>query len=397
MKDKTFTEDDIKKAKEKIEEAKREAGKKSNVYSFDDGEPIGEPDIIDIGVISEAVPKKVDWLWKDRIAYGKITLLAGEPGVGKSQLLLYITSIVSQGKKFHLDNIATAKHKVLLIAGEDNVEDTVKPRLMALDADMDFVHYVKGVRKVDKNDNSYYQLISLVDHISELEKIIIKEKYKLIIVDPISLYLGSADENKNKEVRNALSVISALAERHDLAIVLNSHFSKPSGNTQRGAIYRVMGSLGFAAAARVVIAVAKDPEDPTRRLFVPIKNNLSQDYEGLVFKIESCSVRQGLKSSENDLETSRICWLNERIVQTANEILNNPAGTDKPKVEEAKQFLLNLLKDGSMPLAQIRAKAEEESISVSRLYAAKNELKIFENLSFMGKRGKIWSLSANTP
>lgn len=365
MKDKKFTKDQI--------------AKYANVIKL---EP---PVSIEIGSLSDVKEKKIEWLWRDRIAYGKITLFAGEPGVGKSQLLLYIASTVSNGNKFHFDNAVVNQDKVLLISGEDNVEDTIKPRIMALGGNVDFIHYVKGIKKFDIKNNEYYDVISLVDHLSELEDQIIQNKYKLLIVDPITLYLGSLDENKNKEIRSALCMISALAERHNLAIVLNSHFSKPSGNTQKGAIYRVMGSIGFAAAARIVIAIAKDPEDPSRRLFVPIKNNLSQDHEGLVYKIKPVAFKDGIC-------TSCVDWLNEKVSQTANEILNPPIKIESPKLDEAKAFLLDLLKYGSVPLSDIRKKSEQLGISSPRLYKAKNELKIYENVSFGNKRGKIWSL-----
>ncbi len=366
MKDKTFTISEINAA--------------SNIVQ------LNSPVTIVIQKISEVKERKIDWLWKDRIAYGKITLFAGEPGVGKSQLLLYIASIISKGNKFHFENSYSKQSKVLLISGEDNAEDTIKPRLMALNGNINNIDYVKGIKKIDKKGNEYYDVICLVDHLAELEEEIIKNNYRLLIIDPITLYLGSIDENKNKEIRSALAMISALAERHNLAIVLNSHFSKPSGNTQRGAIYRVMGSIGFAAAARIVIAIAKDPEDPSRRLFVPIKNNLSQDHEGLVYKIKSICLRDGI-------ETSTVEWLDEKISQSANEILNPPVKIEAPKLEEAKAFLNDVLKCGSVSVSEIRSKAEQLGISADRLYKAKNELKIFENVSFMGKRGKIWSLS----
>ncbi len=364
---------------------------KDKIYTYDEINsvsnvvPLNNPISIAIEKISSVQERKIDWLWKDRIAYGKITLFAGEPGVGKSQLLLYIASIISNGEKFHFENTYSEKSNVLLISGEDNAEDTIKPRLMALGANIENIFYVKGIKKLDKKGNEYYDVISLVDHISELEDEIIKNKYRLLIIDPITLYLVSIDENKNKEIRSALAIISALAERHNLAIVLNSHFSKPSGNTQRGAIYRVMGSIGFAAAARIVIAIAKDPEDPTRRLFVPIKNNLSQDQEGLVYKIKSVCLRDGI-------ETSSVEWLNEKISQTANEILNPPIKIEAPKLEEAKQFLNDILKYGSVSVREIRTKSEQLGISAPRLYKAKSELNIFENESFGNRRGKIWSL-----
>lgn len=340
---------------------------------------------IEIDSISNVKSKEIEWLWKDVLAFKKMTLVAGEPGVGKSQLLLYIASVISNGKNFKHDSKPCPMGKVLLIAGEDTPEDTIKPRLLALGANLDNIHFVKGIKKFDANGHEFYDPICLIDNLSALEKKIIEHEYKLIIVDPISLYLGSVDENKNKEIRSALSVINALAERRNLAVLLNSHFSKPSGNTQKNAVYRVMGSIGFAAAARIVFGVMKDPEDPSRRLFIPIKNNIGQDKIGYVYKIKSEFV-------ENNIATSRIEWLEEKIEKTANEVLNSLSPTDSPKLEEVKVFLQEMLKSGSIALSVIRRESDIRGFSANRLYKAKDELNIYENMSFGAKRGKIWSL-----
>ena len=346
------------------------------------------PEEIEIEIESLATiqVKKIDWLWKNVIAYGKMTLFAGEPGVGKSQLLLYIASIVSKGGCFHFERAPCKAGRVLLVSGEDSSEDTIKPRLLALGADLNNIDNVKGLRKQDKNGNLYYDAICLVEHMADLEAKIKSGNYKLIIVDPISIYLGSVDENKNKEIRSALATITALAERHGLALVINSHFSKPSGMSNKNAIYRVMGSIGFAAAARIVYGIMKDPDDAKRRLFVPIKNNIGQDETGLVYQIKGLML-------EGQIETSRVDWLNEKIDKTANEILNAGLSLDSPKLDEVKQFLTEMLKNGSVSLSEIRKEATERGFSANRLYKAKDELKINESDSISRKRGKIWALS----
>src|SRR6185295_2010544 len=100
-----------------------------------------------------------------------------------------------------------------ILSGEDDTSDTIIPRLMALNANIDRINHVKGIRKKDKRGNEYFDVVCLVEHLAELEQLIIDNKYKLLIVDPISLYLGSVDERVNKEVRSALSLLTALAER----------------------------------------------------------------------------------------------------------------------------------------------------------------------------------------
>lgn len=355
-------------------------------FAQKNGIKIDIPVDIEIERLSQVRMKKIDWVWKDVIAKGKLTLFAGEPGVGKSQLLLYIASIVSNGNKFHFESKNCEQQKVLLISGEDEADDTIVPRLKALNANVENIDNVKGIKKVDKSGQPYYDVICLVEHLTELEKKIIDNNYKVLIVDPITIYLGSIDQHKNNEIRSALGIITALAERHDLGLVLNSHFSKPSGSSSRNAIYRVMGSIGFAAAARVIYGIMKDPENPERRLFIPIKNNIGQDKYGMVYEIKSVLL-------DNEIETSRIQWLHERIDKTANEILNAPTEIKSPKLDEVKQFLTEKLKNGSVPLAEIRRDADKKGYSANRLYKAKDELNIYETDSFGNKRGKIWMLA----
>lgn len=342
---------------------------------------------IEIENVSAVQQRKIDWMWKDIIAYGKITLFAGEPGVGKSQLLLYIASIVSNGGRFHQETKLCDKNKVLLISGEDNADDTIKPRLMALNSDLSFIDYMKGVRQEDKNGNIYYDSISIIEDLADIEQKIIENGYKLIIIDPISLYLGNVDENKNKDIRTALGRLNALAERRNLSIILNSHFSKPSSGGAKNAVYRVMGSIGFAAAARIVFGVMKDPEDAERRLFLPIKNNIGQDKEGFVYKIKPSLV-------DGSIETSKVEWLNETISITANEVLNNSNYSEReaPRLEEVKDFILDILKFGSVPLTEIVKKAKKLGFGKNVLYQGKDELKIVVEKSIDKGRGIIWML-----
>lgn len=338
-----------------------------------------------VETMSDVVHASISWLWREKIAYGKITIFAGEPGVGKSQLLLYIASIVSLGGRFHGENRLCDKNRVLLISGEDSASDTIKPRLMALGADLTYIDSVKGIQSFDASENEYFSPICVVENIGDLEKKIKSNHYKLIIIDPISLYLGSIDESKNKEIRGALGMLNALAERHGVAIILNSHFTKPSNNSSKSAaIYRVMGSIGFVAAARMAFGIMKDNEDETKRVFILIKNNIGKDSGGLIFSIKSVLT--------NGIETSKIEWSNETSSKTANDLLNGGDEKNTPKLDDAKTLLLEMLKGGSVPVAEIRRAFEADGLSINRMYAAKNALKIYENDSFVGKRGKIWSL-----
>lgn len=335
--------------------------------------------------IDKVVHRNVNWLWKGMLAYGKITIFAGDPGIGKSQFLLYLASIMSQGGRFHGENKLCNKDRVLLICNEDNADDTIKPRLMALGADLVNIDYVKGIQSFDASGNEYFNPISIAENIMEIENQIKDRSYKLIVIDPISLYLGSVDDGKNKEIRAVLGILNALAERHGACIVLNSHFTKPSNNSGKSsAIYRVMGSIGFIAGARMAFAILKDDEDPEKRVISTIKNNLVKESRGLIYTVEPALA--------DGIETSRVRWSHETSNKSADDLLNGSTDKPTPKLEEAKTLIIGMLQNGSASVTDIRRAFDESGISIDRMYAAKNALKIYENDSLVGRRGKIWSL-----
>jgi len=334
--------------------------------------------------------KKIDWLWENIIAYGKITLFAGEPGMGKSQILLYIASIISNGEIFHLEKTKCERGKVLLITNEDNVEDTIKPRLSVLKANMNNIHSLKGIRKTDKKGNEYYDVISLVEHLYLLEDQIIEEKYKLIVVDPITMYLGSTDQNQNKEIRTALGMLQAVAERHKTAMLINSHFTK-QGNVKKAAIERIMGSVGFAGAARIIFGMIRDPEDENKRLFMPIKNNLGPDDFGYQYVLSPQVLINGI----GEIKTCKIDWLEGKVDKKIDDIINTvKVEKDSPRLAETIDFLLEELKYEGQFLTDLRKKAEAKGIGMNRLYEAKKLLNLYEDDH---SRRKRWYISPSTP
>ena len=145
-----------------------------------------------------------------------------------------------------------------------------------------------------------------------------------------------------------------------------------------------MGSIGFVAAARMAFGIMKDDEDETKRVFIPIKNNIGKDSGGLIFSIKSILI--------HGLETSRIEWSNETSNKSADDLLNGSTDKPTPKLEEAKTLIIGMLQHGSASVADIRKAFEQSGISIDRMYAAKIALKIYENDSFSGRRGKIWSM-----
>ena len=341
-------------------------------------------------------PKPIEWLWPGRIARGKLSLLAGHPGVGKSQLALAMAATVSRGFDWP-DGSACAPGSALILSAEDGAGDTIVPRLMANGAELSRVHVIDGVREgVTGAGREVRRELCLPDDIDRLGAALkgIPEA-ALVIVDPISAYLGSLDSHRNSEVRGLLSLLSTLAAEHNLAVVAISHLNK---NTAGDALSRVTGSLAFVAAALSAWLVGKDSHGGARRLFVPLKNNLSRDQAGLAFEFSPTTI--GTKSGAR-LPTTALLWLEGEVTTTADEILaGSGAGRESGNLAEAEEFLSDVLAEGRLPSSEVRREAAETRISWRTLTRAKDNLGVTASRDKFGSGGRwFWTLpkDANSP
>ncbi len=289
--------------------------------------------------ISEIVATLVSWLWPGRIARGKVTIIAGNPGSGKSQLSVEIAAIVTTGGVFPVDQQQCEAGNVVFMNGEDNPADTIRPRLEAAGADLERVHFVDGVTVGSGNNDS--KPFSLETDLPALDQTLDElGNVAAVIIDPITAYLGGVDSHKNAEIRAVFTQLGELAARHSTAIIAVSHLTKAPGPQ---VLMRVMGSLAFVAAARAVYLVAIDPKDQARRLFLPMKNNIGRDDKGFAFHIESATVQ----SPAGPLPTSRLIWESEFASETADEVMQSgmaPQSTSALAV--ATEWLQAALADG---------------------------------------------------
>ena len=222
---------------------------------------------------------------------------------------------------------------------------------------------------------------------------------QLVIIDPISSYMGKTDSHKNSDVRGVLEPVGEMAARLRVAVVSVTHKSKGKGNS---AINSAIGSVGFTGVARSAFMVDKDPDDQDRRLFLQIKNNIAKDPGGLAFRI-------GQHLLPGDIVASAIFWDSERVSFTADEILAaNESASERPARREAEEFLHDVLKDGPRPSKDIESEAKEAGISWRTINRAKKTLGIIaerkaENGDGLGRSGRwYWSLpstpkNAKTP
>lgn len=330
-----------------------------------------------------AVP--VSWLWAQRIARGKVTLIAGDPGLGKSQLTASIAACVSVGGRWPVDQSNAPRGNILILNAEDDPADTIRPRVDAAQADVSRIFILDAVYAPNANSGVAQRSFDLTRDIETLRKEASRiGDVMLIIIDPISAYLGGTNSHCNADVRTILAPLTALAADIGAAVLLVSHLNKSAGSD---AMMRVSGSLAFVAAARAAYLVVRDAQDPARRLFLPAKNNLGPDQgAGLAFRIVPVTLA-------NEISTSRIDWESEPVAITANEAL--AAAFDDPEKRsaraEAELFLRELLSDGPMPAKDVQRAAQEAGHSKATIRRAKEALAIIVDKE--GYQGPwCWSL-----
>jgi putative DNA primase/helicase len=328
---------------------------------------------------SEIPIEAIAWLWPGRIALGKLTLIAGEAGLGKSQTSLAMAAAVTTGGEWPCSEGRAPRGSVIVLSAEDGASDTVVPRLIAAGADCERVRLVTAVR--DQRRRTF----DLGTDLALLEKEIARvDDVRLILVDPISSYLGAKiDSHVNAAVRGVLEPVSELASRLGIAIVAITHPPKGTGTT---AINRFIGSIAFVAAARAAFMVTRDADDPTRRLFLPVKNNLAAVGNGLAFRLEQRIVgepREGIVASS-------VAWESEAVRMTADQALQatDAQGTGKGSAGgEAEELLRNALATGPVAMKDIQAEAKEAGLSWATVRRAKERLGIVAERESHGRDG----------
>jgi len=334
--------------------------------------------------MSEIEPKPVNWLWEDYIAKGTSTLITGEPDLGKSQITLSLTAVVTTGGIWPLGDKRCKEGDVILISAEDSPEHTIRTRLEANGANLGKVHLLDGIRTSDSN--SECNLFNLKSNLNELESMINEiEGVSMIVIDPLSAYLAGVDAYKNTEVRSKLTPLSILAEKYDIAIVGVEHPPKSSNGR---AMNQVGGSIAFVASSRSAYLVSKDPEDEERRLFLKIKNNLSNYSGGISFTVESHKLPNGI-------EISKVVWGDEPVTITADEVLSYYNQTEfQHKKELRVKWVKGELADGPKNAAEVKKKAITQGMTEKEFRNAKKDAGVSSNKTdFDGG----WDLSLSNP
>lgn len=317
--------------------------------------------------VADIEARPIRWLWPGRIARGKVTMLAGHPGLGKSQVTASMAAIVTTGGTWPVDRTRAECGNVIILSGEDDPADTIRPRLEAAGADLSHCFVLDAVRELGDDLTPRERMFDLARDIERLSSMVERVgDVALISIDPITAYLGETDSHRNAEVRALLAPLARLAEQHGAAIVGVSHFAKAGG---AAALMRVMGSLAFVAAARAAYAVTRDPDDSARRLFLPLKNNIGDDQTGYAFRIERMTLPGGI-------ETSRVVWDAERVTITADQAMTLEPDDERTATDEAMDFLRETLAAGAVKAGDVQRQARQAGISDKALRRARERLGI---------------------
>jgi hypothetical protein len=231
--------------------------------------------------MDEVASRPVSWLWPGRLPLGKLTLLAGDPGLGKSFFTTWLAARVSRCDDFPDGKNGLRKPgDVLILSAEDDASDTIRPRLEMHGADL---RRVQVLQSVQQGDRTRTVSVDLDKHMPVLEQWLQEaDRPRLIVVDPITAYMGETDANSNAEVRSLLGDLAMLAAAKGVAVVCVSHLNKGSPNAKT--VYRTIGSLAFTAAARVVYSVTAGAHEGEERMVLVVKSNLDMKSGGMSYR-----------------------------------------------------------------------------------------------------------------
>jgi hypothetical protein len=308
-------------------------------------------------------PEVLSWLWKDRIPFGKLTLFAGHPGVGKGMATMYVSACASKGCGWKDCPNANPPVKVAIVSSEDAAKDTLIPRLMAADANLNNILILNNVTtsKGDKDLTLDTDIPALRETLEQNPEV------KVIIIDPIMNHLGRLKGNSEQEVRLGLSPLAKLAEQFGVAIILVTHYNKSQGTDS---IQRVGGAMGMVGAVRVAWSFGKNKLNGKMEM-TPLKANIAPNTGGLEYEVVSTEVEiNGQWVPMGKLE------FGEKTHSSADATLSSSKKDENiPQYKQAAEWLIEHLSNGEpKPAADIYKSAESMGYSEDTMKSAVKDL-----------------------
>ena len=312
-------------------------------------------------------PEPVSWVWDGYIAQGKVHILAGPAGHGKTTVLLALGATITIAGRWP-DGSRAEKGDIAIWSGEDDPADTLVPRLISCGADLRRVHFINGVI-VDGEHRSFDPAIDM----QLLREAIAGKKIKMLIIDPIVSAVGG-DSHKNAETRRALQPVVDLAAELDCAVYGVTHFTK--GTVGRDPVERVTGSLAFGALTRLVTVAMKLPDDGDHpsgaRIFARAKSNIGPDGGGFYYFLQVGEV-----PGHEGMFNTKVLW-GDSVEGTAKDLIAKAEmmGGDQGKTSDAIMWLQDILSDGPVAAGDVLKAAKKMGFTKSTLHRAKKKLGI---------------------
>lgn len=331
----------------------------------------------------------INWLWPGWLARGKVHIIAGAPGTGKTSLSMALAAVITAGGRWPDGQTAEAG-EVLIWSGEDDPADTLVPRLVAAGADLARAHVIHGALDEGEERTRPFDPAGDIPMLAD-EVGMMKTAPSLLIIDPV-VSAVAGDSHKNGEVRRALQPLVDLAMTRKIAVIGITHFSK--GTAGRDPVERVTGSLAFGALARVVMVAAKrSDEEGGGRILARGKSNIGRDDGGFLYDLEVIDIRPGV-------ETTCVAW-GEPVTGSARELLGQAEAIEDPEDkaawQEARDWLIDVLRDGPRKAAEVQREARAAGLTDKSLRTARERLRIRPTKeTFTGHGAWVWQLPTPT-
>jgi hypothetical protein len=314
--------------------------------------------------------RAIQWIWPGRFAVGKLGLLVGLPDEGKGQILCYVAATITNGGEWPGGEGRAPKGRVILLTAEDDIADTVNPRLLAAGANLNDIEIVRMVQ--EKGKDRMFNLASDLDLLRK--KITEVGDVKMVLIDPVSAYLGvkKMDSFRTTDVRAVLGPVTDLAAEMMIGFLGIMHFNKKVDVTN--ALLRISDSMAFGATSRHAYAVVDDPENK-RKLLVKAKNNLApRNQKALAYDFGTRNVGSDPQTGQ-EIWAPYILWHPHHVDVTATEAMRAANESKSPAArDDAKKFLETFLAEGPKPKTEIEEAADANCISERTLRRAKTDL-----------------------
>ena len=319
--------------------------------------------------ISKVEFKPLTWIWDSVIPRCEVSMIAGEGGLGKSQIAVSMASVITTGGQWPCSREYARQGNVVFVSTEDSIDRVIGPRLAVAGADTSRCYAYKVVVDYDDNGRPVSRGLDLQRDVERLDGLLTEiGNVELVVFDPIMSFLGKADAKNPSEARVILDNLDNLAERHHSGSLLINHLNKSQGASARA---RVSGSVNFVNACRSVYGVIESSGSDSPRELLPIKNNYASDDIGFTYEIRKVY----LEIKDKICEYTKIVW-HEMVNKHMEEALMPGDEREGPKLSKAEDFLLETLKTGEVPTKQIRKLAKAENIASRTLERAKTTLEI---------------------